>query len=178
MSVPLQSFSESAPGAPAGGLGSWGVLPERCHECWRTWGYEASYLKFIPGVAQPSSLWVLRLELCLRKNKMETTADNIACASRWGAFCSPFRSPQCSSFQIKSLLVSNFCGNWCLYFFYLFIYFWLCCVFVAARGLSLVAASRGYSSLRCAGFWLWWLLLLWSTGSRCAGFSSCGMRAQ
>ena len=36
--------------------------------------------------------------------------------------------------------------------FYLFIYFWLCLVFVAARGLSLVAASRGYSLLRCAGF--------------------------
>ena len=32
------------------------------------------------------------------------------------------------------------------------IYFWLCWVFVAAHGLSLVAASGGYSSLRCAGF--------------------------
>ena len=30
--------------------------------------------------------------------------------------------------------------------------FWLCWVFVAVRGLSLVAASEGYSSLRCAGF--------------------------
>ena len=40
----------------------------------------------------------------------------------------------------------------------LFIYFWLCWVFVAACGrLSLVAASEGYSSLRC-------------TGSRRAGF--------
>ena len=46
-----------------------------------------------------------------------------------------------------------------LYFFYkfiyLFIYFWLHWVFVAARGLSLVVASRGYSSLRCTGFSLW-----------------------
>ena len=42
------------------------------------------------------------------------------------------------------------------------------------RGLSLVAASGSYSSLRCAGFSLQWLLLLWSTGSRRAGFSSCG----
>ena len=63
------------------------------------------------------------------------------------------------------------------YLFYLFIYFWLRWVFVAARGLSLVAASRGYSSLWCAGFSLRWLLLLRSTGSRCAGFSSCGTRA-
>ena len=45
-------------------------------------------------------------------------------------------------------------------------------------GFSLVAASGGYSSLWCAGFSLWWLLLLRSTGSRCAGFSSCGTQAQ
>ena len=62
--------------------------------------------------------------------------------------------------------------------FILFIYFCLLWVFVAARGLSLVAVSRGYSSLQCAGFSLQWLLLLQSTGSRCAGFSSCGTWAQ
>ena len=61
---------------------------------------------------------------------------------------------------------------------YLFIYFWLCWVFIAARGLSLVATSRGYSSLRCSGFSLQWLLLLWSTGSRHTGFSSCGIQVQ
>ena len=62
--------------------------------------------------------------------------------------------------------------------FILFTYFWLCWVFVAARGLSLVAVSGGYSSLQCAGFSLRWLLSLRSTGSRHAGFSSCGMWAQ
>ena len=61
--------------------------------------------------------------------------------------------------------------------FKFFIYFWLCWVFVAACGLSLVVASGGYSSLRCAGFSLWWLLLLWSTGCRCTGFSCCGSPA-
>ena len=71
-----------------------------------------------------------------------------------------------------------------IFYFYLFIYFWLRWVFVAACGLSLVAVSGGYSSLRCAGFSLQWLLLLRSTGSRRAGFSSvarrlssCGSRA-
>ena len=59
-----------------------------------------------------------------------------------------------------------------------FFFFWLHWVFVAARGLSLVAASGGYSSLQCAGFSLWWLLLLGSMGSRRTGFSSCGMQAQ
>ena len=33
------------------------------------------------------------------------------------------------------------------------------------RGLSLVVESGAYSSLRCLGFSLQWLLLLWSTGS-------------
>ena len=54
----------------------------------------------------------------------------------------------------------------------------LCCVFVAAHRLSLVAASGGYSLLWCVGFSLRWLLLLWSTGSRHTGFRSCGTRAQ
>ena len=49
---------------------------------------------------------------------------------------------------------------------FIYLFFWLCLVFVAARGLSLVAASRGYSSLLCVGFSLRWLLLLWSTGCR------------
>ena len=45
------------------------------------------------------------------------------------------------------------------FIYFIFIYFWLRWVFVAAGGLSLVAASGGYSSLR-------WLPLLRSTGSR------------
>ena len=61
---------------------------------------------------------------------------------------------------------------------YLFIYFWLRWVFIDVRGLSLVAARGGYSSLWRAGFSLRWLLLLQSMGSRCAGFSSCGTWAQ
>ena len=54
-------------------------------------------------------------------------------------------------------------------FVYLFIYLWLCWVFVSARGLSLVVASGGHSSSRCAGLSPSRPLLLWSTGSRCAG---------
>ena len=42
-------------------------------------------------------------------------------------------------------------------------------VFVSVRGLSLVAASRGQPSSRCAGLSLSRPLLLQSTGSRCAG---------
>ena len=53
--------------------------------------------------------------------------------------------------------------------FILFIYFWLSWVFIAARGLPLVAGSGGHSSLRCVSFSLRWFLLLWSMGSRLAG---------
>ena len=75
-------------------------------------------------------------------------------------------------------------------FKYLFIYLWLCWVFVSVRGLSLVAASGGHSSSRCAGLSPSQPLLLRSTGSRRAGsvvvehrlqtlrLSNCGSRAQ
>ena len=61
---------------------------------------------------------------------------------------------------------------------FFFFFFWLHWVFVAARRLSLVVASQGYSSLWCMGFSLQWLLLLQSTVSRRTGFSSCSMWAQ
>ena len=47
----------------------------------------------------------------------------------------------------------------------LFIYFWVCWIFAVARGLSPVAASRGYSSCRA-----------WA--AHCSGFSCCGAQAQ
>ena len=62
--------------------------------------------------------------------------------------------------------------------FYLIIYLLaalgLCCCAQAFSSCS----EWGYSLLRCMGFSLQWLLLLWSMGSRHAGFSSCGTQAQ
>ena len=49
-------------------------------------------------------------------------------------------------------------------FVFVLIYFWLHWVFVAAHGLSLVAASGGYFSL-------------WCMASHCSGFSCCGAQA-
>ena len=37
-------------------------------------------------------------------------------------------------------------------YYYYHYYFWLPCVFVAVRGLSLAVLSGGYSLLRCTGF--------------------------
>ena len=50
-----------------------------------------------------------------------------------------------------------------------FFFFWLCWVFVSVQGLSLVAASGGHSSSRCAGLSLSWPLPLRSTSSRHTG---------
>ena len=57
----------------------------------------------------------------------------------------------------------------CFFLNYLFIYFWLCWVFVSVRWLSPVAASGGHSSSRRVGLSLSRPLLLRSTGSRRAG---------
>ena len=45
----------------------------------------------------------------------------------------------------------NFSDFHALFFFLIFVYLWLCWVFVSVRGLSPVAASGGHSSSRCAG---------------------------
>ena len=60
-----------------------------------------------------------------------------------------------------------------------FIYFIFGCIgsSLLRMGFSLVLASGSYSSLWCVGFSLQWLLLLQSTGSRRAGFSSYGSQA-
>ena len=65
-----------------------------------------------------------------------------------------------------------------IYLVFMVFFFFGCVESLLLRaGFSLVAASWGYSSLRCSGFSLQWLLLLQSMGSRRAGFSSCGTRA-
>ena len=77
--------------------------------------------------------------------------------------------------DVKWYLIVGFLG-------FVFFFFWLCSVFIAAHGLSLVAENRGYSSL-CAGFSLRWLLLLraqaldtWVSVVVERGLSSCGSR--
>ena len=54
-------------------------------------------------------------------------------------------------------------------FIYLFTYLWLCWVFVSVRGLSLVVASGGHSSLWCAG--------LSAQASHYHSLSCCGAQA-
>ena len=61
---------------------------------------------------------------------------------------------------------------------YIYIYIFLIYLFLAALGLC--SCMRAFSSCSEQGLLfivVRWLLLLWSTGSRRAGFSTCGSQA-
>ena len=62
------------------------------------------------------------------------------------------------------ILFSLYISTYDSFFFNKLFYFWLCWVFVAARGLSLVAVSG--ATLRCG-----------AQGSHCSGFSRRGAQA-
>ena len=67
-------------------------------------------------------------------------------------------------------MIFVFCFFFKILFIYLFIYLFLAVLGLRfVRGLSLVAASGGHSSSRCAGLSLSRPLPLWGTGSRRAG---------
>ena len=82
---------------------------------------------------------------------------------------SPERGVTCPNSLFLFFFFFNFIYLLLLLFIIIIIIFWLCWVFVSAWGLSLVAASGGHSSSRCAGLSLSRPLLLRSTGSRRAG---------
>ena len=87
-------------------------------------------------------------------------AHGLGCSAACGIFPDQGSNPCPLHWQADSFIYL---------FIYLFIYFWLCWVFVSVRGLSLVVASGGHSSSRCAGLSLLRPLLLRSTGSRRSG---------
>ena len=72
-------------------------------------------------------------------------------------------------FFFQHLYWSIIALQWCVSFCFVTVnqLYW---VFVAVRGLSLVAVSGGYSSLRCTGFSLRWLLLVEH------GLQACGLQ--
>ena len=83
----------------------------------------------------------------------------------------------CKAWKLRIVFPFFFFLNFFFFFFfrnsrsfiYLFIYLWLCWVFVSLQGLSLVVASGDHSSSRCAGLSPSRPLLLRSTHSRRAG---------
>ena len=79
------------------------------------------------------------------------------------------RAPHSQPWQTLTYCLSQWiCLLWVFLKKYLFI-FWLCWVFIAARGLSLVAESRGCLLAVVRGLLPWWILLLRTVGSRAWG---------
>ena len=74
----------------------------------------------------------------------------------------------------QALVLSQFCFCFVFYIYY----FWLCWVFVSVRELSLVAASGGHSSSRCAGLFTIAASLVAEHRLQTRRLSSCGSRAQ
>ena len=108
----------------------------------------------------PKTLWPIKYIINLHKVGSESSGRGVG--NLWPIGPVQFSTSLCV-FHILSMPFFFFFLNKFIYF-----YFWLCWVFVSGLGLSLVAASGGHSSLRCAGLSLSWPLL-WSTGSRRAG---------
>ena len=115
-----------------------------------------------------------------KQTKQKAQKERLENEMLWGlrvcktqTFSWEFRQPcTCPGLCIGSGKMWDASGLTFFFFFnfiYLFIYFWLCWVPVPVRGPSLVAASGGHSSSRCAGLSLSRPLLLRSTGSKCAG---------
>ena len=61
---------------------------------------------------------------------------------------------------------------------FIYFYFWLCWVFVAAHELLSSCSEQGLLFVEVHRLLVGWLPLLQSMGSRHVGFSSCGTRAQ
>ena len=81
------------------------------------------------------------------------------------------------SFRIPKSLMFSFDHVYFLKIQFFFFFFWLCWVFVAVKGLSLVVVSRGYSLVAMLGFLIVVASLVVERGLWSVGFSNCGTQA-
>ena len=81
----------------------------------------------------------------------------------WGTYIEKKQRPLQHQLYVGLKTHSVYTGNQSRF---LNVCFWLRWVFVSACWLFLVGMSWGHPSLGYASFWLQWLLLLWSPGSR------------
>ena len=93
----------------------------------------------------------------------------LSCSAACGIFPDLGSNPCSLHWQADSFFLKKLLAPLIIIYLFIIINFWLCWVFVSVRGLPLVAASGGHSSLWCAGLSLSWPLLLRSTGSKHAG---------
>ena len=121
-------------------------------------------------------------DLTIWKRRWAMKEDWVGRASDWSAVLKKSQPgslrvlSKCwpSDQRINKMLYIQNTEYYSIFFFFKFIFG---CIWSSLL-LSLVAVSRGYSSLWCTAFSLWLLLLLWSMGSRCTSFSSCSTWAQ
>ena len=135
------------------GQGAGFHTPNPCHLGHRRHLEKAHVLTFYTVQVTRFINWTLKIPFMEKVLQLISVVDN-------SLFC------RFAAGQLKKKILWDMTGIKKLCIFLKLIYFWLCWVFIAACGLSLAAASRGYSPLWCTGFSLQWLLLLWGTGSR------------
>ena len=110
----------------------------------------------IPGLspmaspAGPSALWCWLTALLLFGQPQALSPNLQICSDP----CDSMSELDFQSFSFSSAFLK------------ILIKFWLCRVFTAMCGVSLVGESGGYSLLQCTGFSVQRLLLLWSAGFR------------
>ena len=145
----------------------WPQRTETAREGRKTW-----YLSTIYSVASHIFSW-WRWSLLGKETKPHGGLHLPPSREQMGSFSCPWPAPLPVALVPVYLPKDRASPNG---FLSVFIYlFYGCAGSSLLLGLSLVVESRGYSSLQCSGFSVWWLLLLQRTDSRDLGFSSCGV---
>ena len=150
---------------------------------WYFWSRNKRYLFIMLSLVQPVIFLNLKLTTHMLESKtFEIELKHACCTWHYQITCGIClyhenfcEKQQCSVFVRCSKLVSDWtCEEDVCWFL-----FWLCWVFVATCGLSLVAASGGYSLVEvsrashCDGF-----SCCRAQAPGCLGFNSCGMWVQ
>ena len=151
----------------AQGLHPWRAGTLRWRYICNPWACAATVLTLLILCPQQMLVWRKELQKC--RKKRERRFDWAICL---------FFSVVCFLLEKVVFSIISSLNN---FFIILFIYLWLCWVFVAAWAfLKLWMQRLATLQLQCRGFLLWWLLLSWSTGSVVVehGLSGCGAPAQ
>ena len=127
-------------------------------------------------------MWRHKVSKCFWKNGTNQLAQHRVATNLQSvkdSISAKHNKAKCNKTRYTFIIISGLCSFFFfnLFIIYLLFYFWLCWVFVSVRGLSLVVASGGHSSLRCAGLSPSRPLIV-EHRLQTRRLSSCGSRAQ